>query len=152
VFRRPARYLSHRRVFFSGAGSFFKFWSKCLSYVFTPRPARALRPSAITSVSLMFSLWYSCLSLCCFVATFMTFFSVFDAITVLCGTINILLRLCVVPSVSVTFFPLASFTTCTSSLHRLSVPFLNSSLSSISDFIAGLQIGYKSIIECFKYI
>ncbi len=34
---RPARYLSHRRVFFSDAGSFFKFWSKGLPYVFTPR-------------------------------------------------------------------------------------------------------------------
>ncbi len=38
-------------------------------------------------------------------------------ITVLRGTIKILFLLCVVPSVNVTDFPLASFTTCTSSLH-----------------------------------
>ena len=55
-------------VFFSP-----RFWSKCLSYVFVPRPARVLRPPSITSVCFMFSLLNSCLSLCCFVATLMTF-------------------------------------------------------------------------------
>ncbi len=60
----------------------------------------------------------------------MTFFSVIGAITVLCGTINTLLRLYVVPSVNITDFSLADCTTCTSSLQRLSVPCLNDDASS----------------------
>ena len=44
------------------------------------------------------------LSLCFFVATFIIFFSVFGAITVLCRTINTLLRRCVVPSDNVSNF------------------------------------------------
>ena len=83
------------------------------------------------------------LSLCFLVATFITFFSVIGAITVLCGTINTLLRLCVVPSVSVTDFPMADCTTCTSLLHLLSVPFLNSDVSSILT----LSPGFRSVIN-----
>ena len=58
----------------------------------------------MTFASFMPSLLKYNLSLCFLVATFMTFFSVIGAITVLCGTINTLLRLCVVPSVSITTF------------------------------------------------
>jgi hypothetical protein len=70
---------------------------------------------------------------------------VIGAITVLCGTINTLLRLCVVPSVSVTDFPMADCTTCTSSLQRLSVPFLNNDASSILT----LSPGFKSVTNLF---
>jgi hypothetical protein len=76
-------------------------------------------------------------------ATFSTFFSVFGAITVLCGTINTLLSLYVVPSVNVTEFPLADCTTCTLSLQLLSVPFLNYDITSTPTL---------SILLCFHYI
>jgi hypothetical protein len=87
------------------------------------------------------------LSLCFLVATFITFFSscAVGTMTVLCGTINTSLRLCVVPSVSVTDFPLADCTTCTSSLQRLSVPFLNNDVSSILT----LSPCFKSVINPF---
>ncbi len=96
-------------------------------YVFVLVP---FLPSFIFDVSIPSLLNYN-LSLCFLVAIVITFFSVFGTRTILCRIINILLRLCVVPSVSVTDFPTASFTTCTSSLHLLSVPFLKSDVSSI---------------------
>jgi hypothetical protein len=122
-----------------------RFCSKCLSYVFVPRPARVLRPPSITSVCFMFSLLNSCLSLCCFVATFMTFFSCCAVGTRLycVEPLNFIFLLCVVPSVNVTVLPLASFTSCTSSLYLFSVPFLNIDVSSILT----LSHGFRFVIN-----
>ncbi len=84
-------------------------------------------------------------SLCFLAVTLNTFVSVFGAITVLCGTINTLLRLCVVLSVIVTDFPMADCTTCTSLLQRLSVPFLNNDVSSTLTLFPG----FKSVTNPF---
>ncbi len=59
--------------------------------------------------------------------------------TVLCGTGNTLFLLCFVPSVSVTVLPLASLTTWTLSLHRLSVPFLTMAVPSTLTLSPGLR-------------
>ncbi len=92
----------------------------------------------------------------------MTFFSscAVGTTTVLCRTSNTLLPLCVVPSVSVTDYPLADCTTCTSSLERLLISFLN---NDVSEYLApvfetrstakqvglvwrGVKFGFKRIV------
>jgi hypothetical protein len=76
----------------------------------------------------------------------MTFFSLVGAITVLCGTINNLSLLCVVPFVNTTVFPFADCTLCTRSLHLFSVPFLNDAVLSILT----LSPGFKSVTNPFS--